>query len=328
MDSSKAINRPIIILGAPRSGTTILYRCLALHKQLWHLSGEAHFILEGPLHPAHKGYVSNRVSADDLNVQQLNNIYATFYDKAINLNLVMTDPTAVFSGSNIMGRGYTKAMMALAGRLSKRKKSGHIRFIEKTPKNALRVPLLEQLFPDALYIWNMRNAHHNIDSLITGWYAVDRIGPIKRQRFARSGYPIMEQLKLTDYQGKRWKFALVPEWQRLKGKTVAEVAAWQYYQCNQYIYDDLSQIDPSRIFLVHYEEFISQPELIVHKVLAWADLPEDETVTRFVQIFPRVNSVKGSENETLRHPEEVSTVIEHLPNLKQLQYKMKYKYMM
>jgi len=46
------IERPIIILGAPRSGTTILQRCLALHPDLWHLPGESHFILEGPLHPS------------------------------------------------------------------------------------------------------------------------------------------------------------------------------------------------------------------------------------------------------------------------------------
>ena len=47
----EGITSPIIILGAPRSGTTILHRSLAMHPELWHLPAESHAILEGPLHP-------------------------------------------------------------------------------------------------------------------------------------------------------------------------------------------------------------------------------------------------------------------------------------
>ena len=56
--------KPIIILGAPRSGTTILTRCLAMHPDLWHLPGESHSILEGPFHPALIGYRSNKVGSE------------------------------------------------------------------------------------------------------------------------------------------------------------------------------------------------------------------------------------------------------------------------
>ena len=60
------IHRPIMVLGSPRSGTTLLFRCLAMHVNLWHPPSESHAVFEGPFHPASKGYESNRVTAEDL----------------------------------------------------------------------------------------------------------------------------------------------------------------------------------------------------------------------------------------------------------------------
>ena len=40
------------------------------------------------------------------------------------------------------------------------------RILEKTPKNAVRVSMLNELFPDALYIYLYRNPRENISSII------------------------------------------------------------------------------------------------------------------------------------------------------------------
>ena len=60
------IRTPVIVLGAPRSGTTMLYHALARHPDLWSLGGESNAILEGPLHPSRRGWVSNEEAADAL----------------------------------------------------------------------------------------------------------------------------------------------------------------------------------------------------------------------------------------------------------------------
>jgi hypothetical protein len=312
MKIGETIERPIIILGAPRSGTTILFRCLALHPALWHLPGEAHSIFEGPFHPALNDYQSCRVIETNSN-DLVFILGRTFYQNAINLNSVLYNPFFLFEGKSLMRRLTNKALISLIGRISKGKKPKKIRMVEKTPKNALRVPLLKQLFPDALFIWNIRKPEENIDSLIAGWYSSESIGPVKMKRFARAGYPIAEKLELADYKDKWWKFALVPSWRNLKGKSIGDVAAWQYYQCNNYILHDLKKIDTKQIFALRYEDFIMHPLGILRKIFRWAELPASEVAEKFAAKLPRINvattQIHRSTNG-LRYADKVKKAIE------------------
>ena len=210
------IVRPVIVLGAPRSGTTIVRNCLALHPDLWHLAGESHGILEGPFDPRPRGYVSNRVEAGDVDdglARHLRQAFAAAGDQPQRRHPAGRRATTAATRWPVVS--VDKVRTRVAGAASMRRRPDEIRFLEKTPKNMLRVPMLERLFPDALYVHLTRDAPSNIDSLIEGWRAVDRIGPVTRPRFARSGYPIARQLALRDYTGKWWKFALVPGWRDL-----------------------------------------------------------------------------------------------------------------
>jgi hypothetical protein len=321
------IVKPIIILGTPRSGTTILQRCLALHPDLWHLPGESHAILEGPFHPARKGYASNRITADEVDDELAQTLRKGFYHGAINLNEVMSNPQSLFSANSLSTRVLTKLVVSVMGRISWSKKPGKIRFLEKTPKNTLRVPMLTRLFPDAFYVWIKRNAVDNIDSLIAGWYAKDKVGPVAVQRYARAGYPIAGQLHLQDYHSKWWKFALVPGWCDLAGKTVADVAAWQYYQCNHYTWGDLAHLDTSHIFHVQYEEFVQSPVKLVRQIFEWTELPSAPVAEKFAQNLPRVNEApRGTfgSKQGLRYGDMVYQAIEKLPMIDHLQRQMGY----
>ncbi|MFB6198695.1 MAG: sulfotransferase, partial [Halobacteriaceae archaeon] len=190
------IDRPVIIIGAPRSGTTILQRCLALHPSLWHLRAESHYILEGPLHPNKLDRKSNRCAAEDIDGETVKYLRRRFYNEAINISQVLKDPNWLFATSNLAGRVFSAAMIKALGTFSKVKKPVSIRFLEKTPKNSLRVSLLNRLFPDALFVWNRRNPEDNIDSLVAGWNTSDTIGPIELPRFSRFGYSVADDLDL------------------------------------------------------------------------------------------------------------------------------------
>jgi hypothetical protein len=102
------ISKPIIILGAPRSGTTILQRCLALHPDIWHLPGESHAILEGPFHPRQSEYESNRVTADDVNEGVAEQLRRRFYRLAINLNTVWATPAPLLAANTLSERAFSK----------------------------------------------------------------------------------------------------------------------------------------------------------------------------------------------------------------------------
>jgi hypothetical protein len=328
-NNNNRIDRPIIILGAPRSGTTILFRCLALHADLWHLPSESHNILEGPFHPASREYESNRVTAEDLDNELAQTLRTQFYRLAINLNKVWSNPALLLEGNSLCHRIFNKFVIAGLGRASSWfAKNGTIRFLEKTPKNSLRVPMLNCLFPDAFYVWITRKATRNIDSLIASWCAVDKFGPVTRKRYGQVAYPVANQLKLQDYSDKLWMFALVPGWQNLKGKTLADVAAWQYYQCNSFIANDLASIEARRIFSVKFEDFVQEPVETVQQIFNWAELPPSQVAEGFARILPRVNDAAprvGRSTRDLRHPSAVYAAIERLPELHPLQKMMGYQ---
>lgn len=318
-----SITGAIVILGAPRSGTTILHRTLAMHPDLWHLAAESHAILEGPLHPRLAGYQSNRATAADADTEVLVGLRREFYRQAINLNAVTSDASKLAEdGGGVVGRVRRRLGVAMAGYRSSFRKGTRIRFLEKTPKNSLRVPFLDRLFPNAWYLWIQRNAAQNIDSLIAGWHAVDRIGPFTRQRFAGAGYPIAGELDLQDYGGKRWKFALVPEWRTLRGKTVADVAAWQYYQCNYFLQHDLAALDQRRVRRLRYEDFVREPVRYVREVFEWAGLPASLMAEKLAANLPRVNDATPGlkrASDGLRYRSAVHAALEGLPELKRLQ---------
>jgi hypothetical protein len=321
------IQRPIIIIGAPRSGTTILQRCLAVHPGLWHLRAESHYILEGPYHPRKLGRQSNRCTKEDTDEETVESIRERFYEEAMNVSKVLSNPGWLFGTSSLVGRALSAAAVLSLGNCSKLAKPDELRFLEKTPKNSLRVSLLDRLFPDALFIWNRRHPANNIDSLVAGWHTSDKIGPIELPRFARASYPVAEELNLKDYSDKWWKFALVPEWETLQSKTIGEVAAWQYYQCNRYALKDFQAIDDERIFELDHESFVRDPLSNVRDILEWADLPTSQVIEQFSRALPQVNDTRGEtrdEETGLRYPEGVQRGMRSVAELNALSGRMGY----
>lgn len=317
------IRRPIIIVGAPRSGTTILRNCLAQHPDLWHLRAESHGILEGPLHPG-PAFDSNRCTASAVTEKEVGALRRAFYQKALNLNVLFEDPSLFFTGNRLLERAALRVSVPVLGALTRVVRTGPIRFLEKTPKNSLRVPLLARMFPDAYFVWNKRAPEDNIDSLVAGWRASDGLGPVERPRYGT--YDVAGELDLQDYEGTAWKFALVPEWRSLRGKRVADVAAWQYYQCNRVALQDLEQLDSNRIFEVKHEAFVQDPVPQVRSILEWAELSSAEPVLRFARNLPRINDTRSDpqNDSSLRHPTEVRRAIDDLPALDEVRTRMGY----
>lgn len=134
MNDAPVIERPIVIIGAPRSGTTILQRCLALHPGLWHLRAESHYILEGPFHPKKIGRQSNRCTAEDASEATAKSIRRKFYEEAINVSRVLGDPSWLFSTEGLAGRILSTATIKTLEYLSRMGKPSTMRFLEKIPK--------------------------------------------------------------------------------------------------------------------------------------------------------------------------------------------------
>lgn len=302
------IKKPIIIIGAPRSGTTILFRTLAQHEDLWHLPTESHGLLEGPFKPDISQYKSNRVTAEALNEELKNQLIRKFYANAINLNNIYKDVSTIFSANSVIEKINHKIALKIAS-LSKLKKGSSIRFLEKTPKNSLRVSMMNELFPDAIFIWLIREPIGNIRSIYKGWHASEKIGMFNFSRYGSAGYPIMPELNFTDSNEKIWRFLLPPKWKSLKGTTTLDAAILQYYSALYYAHKDFKEIDDNRIIKVDYKTFVNSPQREIANILDKAELNWSENIDKFVNNLPRVN-----ESKTINNSELIDLIQEKIDN--------------
>ncbi len=283
-----------------------------MHGDLWHLPRESHAVFEGPFHPD-RGFESNRITAGDVTDEIAQQIRTGFENRVMNLGVLNIDAKKWLTDRSLIQRLRNRVALKWFTAQSRKQLPHSFRLLEKTPKNSLRVSALIEMFPDARFVFLKRDAAQNVDSLLAGWRALDRLGPVIRHRFCSAGYPITDQLNITDYDGPRWKFALIPDWQRFAGRTCAEIAAAQYFQCNQTAEADLAAIESRRVFRVAFDEFIANPVELTRRIFEWGELGPDESAEAFTANLPRVNDATPNTRRTadqLRYPDEVHAAID------------------
>jgi LPS sulfotransferase NodH len=229
------LEAPIFIVSAPRSGSTLLFETLAASSQLCTVGGEAHWLVEGieGLRPGAPGVDSNRLTAEHA-----------------------TDPIAQDIREQILSHLRDHTGQAL-------REPEHRRFLEKTPKNSLRIPFFDHIFPDARFVFLWRDPRENISSIMEAW---------------RSGqwrtYP-----KLAGFDGP-WSMLLPPGWRAMNGRPVAEIAAWQWRQTNDQIVDDLQSVGSDRWTVVEYDELIRDPAGLIGKLCEFLRMPVDSALAQ------------------------------------------------
>jgi hypothetical protein len=224
------LERPLFIVSAPRSGSTLLFETMAASHQLATVGGEAHWLVESiaELCPGAPGVDSNRLLARQ----------ATLL---------------------IVERIRNQILRHLIDCEGKRPNDGQfLRFLEKTPKNALRIPFLDHMFPDALFVFLWREPRGNISSIIEAW----RAGKWRT-------YPRLDGFPLP------WSLLLPPGWETMRGKPLEEVAAFQWELTNRTILDDLAALPPARRMVIDYDSFVTDPGREVQRVCRFADLEFD-----------------------------------------------------
>ena len=136
----RAARRPIFLVGAPRSGSTLLAEALGrAHEAIVAPDGQRR-VADDPaeLHPAARGWVSNR--------------------------LVEVDATPA---TVIAARA---ALFADPGDADPSEGHGpEPRLVEHSPRNALRVPFLAATFPDATFVYLYRDPRETISSMLDAW---------------------------------------------------------------------------------------------------------------------------------------------------------------
>lgn len=126
--------------------------------------------------------------------------------------------------------------------------AGDRRFLDKTPRNVLKVPYLATLFPDATFVLLKRDGRPTVSSLIEGWQVRHGVS-----------YRLPQDLQLAEYRGDRWSYVLPPGWREVANTTFADVAALQYRASYDTALEDLAALPSSRVVEIKFEDLLDHP---------------------------------------------------------------------
>lgn len=108
-------------------------------------------------------------------------------------------------------------------------------FMDASPKNIFRIPTILKLFPDAQFIYLQQAPIQTLHALMNGW----RTGSFVP-------YPDLPQW----YGEYPWAFMLIPKWQSLSSKPLAEICFAQYQACHEQCIASLSTLPSERVLLL------------------------------------------------------------------------------
>lgn len=244
--------QPVILIGAPRSGTNMLRDVLTRFDDVgtWPCD-EINYIWRH----RNRSYFSDEFSPE-FAAPEVKNSVRTQFDK-----------------------------------LAYRKQ---LRFVvEKTCANSLRVGFIDRIFPDAKYIFLVRDGRDTTASTMKRWTAhMDLPYTLRKARFV----PISDipyygirfilnrfvQLVSRDKKINYWGPIFDGMSTMLKGRPLAEVCAVQWKKCVNNSERDFSEIDPERVCRVQYETFVSNPIHQLNRIASFLGLRKGQALQRYV----------------------------------------------
>ena len=227
--ASPEFDRPIFIVSTPRSGSTLLFEALEQARDLFSTGRESHQLIERipGLHPSERNWESNRLERSDATPERVAALRKSFAEQ-------------------LRDREGSSA-------------AGTVRMLEKTPKNAVRVPFLDAAFPDSIFVYLYRDPRETLGSMIEAWLS----GAFRT-------YP-----QLPGWTGYPWSLLLVPGWRALIGKALPDIVAAQWATTTELLVHDLSQLPRERLVCATYAELVADPQRTLERLAAALDLGWD-----------------------------------------------------
>jgi hypothetical protein len=223
-DGSDAFfDRPVFIVNPPRSGSSALFETLVNAPNVYTVGGESHEIIEGmqALNIVSRQWSSNRLDASDASPEIVAELRARF-------------------ASALRDRQGNRPSLHT-----------RVRMLEKTPKNALRVPFLAAAFPEAHFIYLYRDPREVLSSMMEAWHS---------GRFRT--YP-----GLPNWRSELpWSLLLTPGWSDLAALPLNERVAAQWATATTTLLNDLSALPEGRWSVARYDAFVRDPAAEVERI--------------------------------------------------------------
>jgi hypothetical protein len=169
---------------------------------------------------------------------------------------------------------------------------GPVRMLEKTPKNALRVPFLAAVFPEARFVYLHRDPRQVLSSMIEAW----------------SSGRFRTYQELPDWQGPPWSLLLVPGWRRLNGLPLNQIVAAQWRTTTKMLLDELDALPPERVSIVNYDTLCREPEAEIRRLCEAVDFGWDRELDKDLPLS-RYTVSKPDPDKWRRHEAEIEAIM-------------------
>lgn len=262
MTGPPLIDRPVIIIGCNRSGTTLLFNNLSAHPLTWssYLESQKVYTRHYPVDPQNGERIVGPPPPEIARV-----IESQLYHESHNKE--------VLKDRFLLRHVSRRLLQRPLGRLYRRPP---VRLVEKTPANTLRIPFLDHLFPDAKFLFLVRRGEDVVSSLMEGW-----------KNWSKTGR--------NEWHYGRWHYLVPPGWQEQVRKPLQEICAFQWMESTRLAWADLSRLRPGRFLLLRHEDLMKDPVNCYGRILEYCEIPDSTYFKSVVnRIGQRVFTTGGS----------------------------------
>jgi hypothetical protein len=264
------IRKPVLVFGAPRSGTSMLFQALSTHPELWSLYRESQRVIEKNMAAALDARNSDVLRPDDLLPGDAQELSRDFFNSVGNAEAI----GAVSSKLPLILRARLSRLLVVGSNGSK---PVTLRIVEKNPQNSFRLEFLERVFPDGRFLYITRGPASNLASLYRGWSE-----PRFRTHRLPAGFVV------AGHRGGHWCFGRPPGWQDMNGHSLMEICAFQWRAYNEACLRDTPRLT-APVLRVRYEDMCTQPREVLNTIAEWAEL-DPKPLARFADGLPVVNT--------------------------------------
>jgi len=287
-------DRPVMILGAPRSGTSLIQQVLRGCDGAGAVAAEAQSIWGVYTHPGPTGWDAEGLAPDQLSYSDIRWIRERF------ARAVLPAPFwRRFDKSSVVERQHRLGLPEWARRLAHHglfivarmgsSSLANIRLTEKSVHAGLWPELVEAVFPDVRFVHIVRDPRATIDSITRGWLTPGRF----------ETYRPPQQLAIPDGSSDAWNFPLPPGWRHYRCSPVRDIAAFQWTAINRRILA-YAEDKSDRFLRIRLEDLVEQPRAQLERLSRFAEFGWQPHLEKFATELPQVNA----DNQT-RRPERL-----------------------
>ncbi len=243
---SPSFCKPIFILSAPRAGSSYLFEIMRRMQGVASLKTE-----NSPLWFRVFPYGETLSTISDyIGLEQFSPPKGKLMRGLIALKLLSKGEGINIYKNFIMGRNITG-------------------YVEKTISNCFHLSVIDKIFPDALYIYLIRDGRANVSSMIEAW-----------NTYVKVGIPPLPKEASVRY----WSFAMPPYWHNHLEKPIEEICAWSWVEHNKYVLNHFDQQPSSnRLMTLRYEDLLKEPRSIIGQISDFTELQVSDSVLNYVK---------------------------------------------